>query len=166
MTAFSSELRRAMSIRKTSRPDVVKATGACSTLVKRWMEGVSYPDHGTVVVLADLLHWPTLVERSVADRTGRCEGCGGATFVTRGVERARFCGMTCRRRTHDRIRNGRRKQHSVGVVTRQRDVLRRAVAAFCQDCEPEGICRDEECRLRGVSPLPFIPLSQVSRRAA
>jgi transcriptional regulator with XRE-family HTH domain len=29
-----------------------------------------------------------------------------------------------------------------------------AVEAFCNGCEPDGICRDAECPLRPVSPLP------------
>lgn len=166
MTAFSAELKRAMTTRRMTRPDIVKATGACSTLAKRWIDGDAYPDHDTVVVLGEALHWPSLVARSIEDRTGTCVACGGPTFTTRGSRRPRFCGPVCTRRVADRVRNGRRKQHSLGVVTSQRDRLREAVEAFCRDCEPEGICRDEECRLRGVSPLPYIPLSKVTRRVA
>ena len=33
MTAFAADLRRALRYRDQTRPDLVKATGACSTLV-------------------------------------------------------------------------------------------------------------------------------------
>ena len=156
MTAFSAELRRACTRRQQSRPDLVRATGACSTLVKMWLDGTRYPDHPTVVALAEHLDWPTLVERSIADRTGTCEACGGPSFVTRGSVKARFCSPRCRRRISDRRRNGR-------VLVQDRKVLRYrleehedAVRAYCRSCEPEGLCRTAECPLRSVSPLPLV----------
>lgn len=36
-----------------------------------------------------------------------------------------------------------------------------AVEAFCNDCEPEGVCRDSDCPLRPVSPLPMSPAREV-----
>ena len=42
-----------------------------------------------------------------------------------------------------------------------------SVAAFCRSCEPvTRVCRDATCELRGVSPLPLIALSSVTRRSA
>lgn len=36
-----------------------------------------------------------------------------------------------------------------------------AVEAMCRSCEPEGLCRNEECPLRSVSPLPYVPMRDV-----
>lgn len=36
-----------------------------------------------------------------------------------------------------------------------RDRHMAAVEAFCNACEPEGVCRDADCPLRPVSPLPY-----------
>ncbi len=36
-----------------------------------------------------------------------------------------------------------------------------AVEAFCGSCEPEGVCRNAECPLRNVSPLPYSPMRDV-----
>lgn len=164
-TTFGHELRRALRARNQTRPDLVRATGACTTLVKKWIAGESYPDHPTVVLMADHLDWPQLVERSIADRTGTCEACDGPAFTTRGASPPRFCGTRCRRRALDRRRNGR-------VLTQDRKVLRYrleehqdAVRAYCFGCQPEAICRDAECALRPVSPLPFVALTQLRRSA-
>ena len=167
MTAFSAELRRAVTRRNATRADLYRHVGACSTSAKKWLDGTVYPDHGTVVALADLLHWPALVERSIADRSGTCEGCGRPTMATRGSRPPRYCGDRCIRRLTDRQRRDAKRVQVVGVVARERDRLREAVDAFCRDCTAgESICRDDECLLRPVSPLPWIPLSSVSRRAA
>lgn len=164
-TTFAHDLRRALRTRNQTRPDLVRLTGACSTLVKKWLEGASYPDHPTVVVLADHLDWPQLVERSIADRTGTCEACSGPAFTIRGSAPPRFCGTRCRRRASDRRKYGR-------VLTQDRKVLRyrleehvEAVRAYCRACEPEGLCRDDGCALRSVSPLPFVALVQLRRTA-
>lgn len=165
--SFPALLRQAMNRRKASRADIYGVTGSCSTSVKHWLDGTSYPDHGTVIVVAELLHWPSLVERSLADRSGTCEGCGNPTQATRGRHGPRYCGAVCLKRTRDRVANERRRTQKAGLWKRRAERAEEAVAAFCRDCTVgEGICRDDGCHLRGASPLPFIPLSKVSRRAA
>lgn len=159
--SIAAELRRAMDRRAVTRGDLTRSTGACSTLVKKWMDGTSYPDHGTVVALADLLDWPSLVARSVEDRTGTCEACDAPTFVTRGSVRARFCSMRCRRRASDRRANARTADQERKILRRSLAEHREAVAAMCKACEPEGLCRNRVCELRPVSILPFVPLSRV-----
>lgn len=166
MTTFHSELRRAVTARMATRPDLVRLTGACSTLVKRWLEGGVYPDHPTVIVLADHLDWPGLVELSVADRTGTCEACGGPTFTTRGSRKPRFCTSRCRRRVSDRVANGRRLTHDRKILRYRLEEHVEAVAAYCRECTgAEHVCRDEECALRPVSPLPLIRLAGLRKIA-
>ena len=46
---------------------------------------------------------------------------------------------------------------------RERSGMRKAIAAYCAGCEPEGTCRTPSCALRDFSPLPLI---QVGRRKA
>lgn len=163
MTAFHSELKRAMTRRQQTRADLVRATGSCTTLVKRWMVGEAYPDHPTVVTLADHLHWPALVERSLADRTGTCEACDAPTFVTRGTVKARFCGDRCRSRTRDRLLRARTGEQERKVLRYRLEEHQAAVRAFCSGCTlGEGLCRDAACVLRPVSPLPLVPLRRVA----
>jgi len=167
MTAFAAQLRTAMTKRGATRPDLCRATGACSTLVKRWIEGESYPDHPTVVLLADALDWPALVEASIAARTGECEACGGPAFTTRGGTPPRFCTARCRRRVSDRRKYGRK-------LTQDRKILRYrleehvdAVRAYCDACTgAEHVCRDDACPLRPVSPLPLVRLTGLRQRVA
>ena len=62
----------------------------------------------------------------------------------------------------DNPRREAEKELDVLVLTRQRDRLRSAVAAFCGACTlGENVCRNEGCELRPVSPLPL-----ARRRAA
>jgi hypothetical protein len=165
VTAFLTQLRAAMSRRGMVRADLCRATGADSTLARRWLAGESMPDHATVVVIAEWLHWPSLVALSIALRSGTCEGCGGPTLATRGRTPPRWCGSRCAMRASDRRRHERKRLQVIGVVTRERDRLRSAVDDWCHDCtDGEGICRDGACRFRDVSRLPFVPLTAVSRR--
>jgi hypothetical protein len=36
-----------------------------------------------------------------------------------------------------------------------------SVERMCRECEPEGICRNSDCPLRSVSPLPYVPMADV-----
>lgn len=144
------------------RADLVRVTGACSTLVKKWMAGTAYPDHDRVVIIADHFDWPSLVTRSIADRTGQCEACPAATFVTRGSVKARWCSPRCRRRAFDRVQYARTAQQDRKILRRSVAEHVEAVAAFCRACCPEGMCDRPKCELRSVSPLPLV----ARRRAA
>ena len=151
MTAFSAALRRAMGDRP--RSDLYRATGVCSTLAKRWLEGACTPDHEHVITIAEHLAAPELVALSIRLRTGTCEGCGGLTFVNRGTRRARFCGPRCRRRDMDRRRQRREGDQERKVLRLAVEEHRAAVLAHCLQCEPDRLCRDAGCALRPVSPL-------------
>lgn len=50
-------------------------------------------------------------------------------------------------------------------ISNRLNVHMAAVEAFCHGCEPEGLCRDNECPLRAVSPLPFVPMADVDQAA-
>jgi len=49
-----------------------------------------------------------------------------------------------------------RRRQRVDQQGRLLEDHRQAVEAMCRGCEPEGRCRDAECALRPVSPLPLI----------
>lgn len=163
MTAFPKQLRTAMTRRNASRADVYNAIGTTSSSVKHWLDGSAYPDHQFVIALAEYLHWPSLVAISIADRSGTCEaeGCGKPTMGTRGPTPPRYCGDRCIRRTRDRAQFDRKRLQVAGRWKRRAEEAEEAIARMCRGCEPEGVCRNEECELRSVSNLPFIPLSRV-----
>ena len=164
MTAFSSQLRTAMTRRNASRADVYHAVGSTSNSVKHWLAGTSYPDHPTVLLLAEFLHWPSLVDISIADRSGTCVAadCGKPTMATRGSVPPRYCSGRCINRTRDRAHHDRKQVQKAGLWKRRAEEAEEAIARMCGTCTlGEAICRDDACDLRDVSPLPFIPLSRV-----
>lgn len=91
-------------------------------------------------------------------RTRECEKCGASFIAIRSPD-ARYCARSnCRafqRQTTrlDRQRSGRQEvQRSATVSLR---LIEADVAAFCWECEPEGLCRTATCPLRRSSPLPL-----------
>jgi len=163
MTTFAQLLRTAMTRRNATRADVYRAVGTTSSSVKHWLDGSAYPDHEFVIRAAEYLSWPSLVARSIADRSGTCEACGRPTRGTRGPTPPRFCGDRCIRRTRDRREFDRKRIQHVGLWKRRAEEAEEAIARMCGACEPEGVCRDETCALRECSPIPLI---QLGRRAA
>lgn len=169
MTAFSTELKRAMTTRGMSQTGLAKRAAYGRSPLARIIAGETLPTPEVAERLAEALDWPGLLAKIVPSREGRCVLCD-APFVTapRGHSR-RYCSNRCKRAAHMRMaREGMRSR----ALTETRLTKKRladhqeAVAAFCRGCEPEGLCRDDECGLRPVSPLRFVALSRSSRRAA
>lgn len=46
----------------------------------------------------------------------------------------------------------------LSAIGRRVREIDRCVARFCKACEPDGICSNEGCELRPVSPLPLVAL--------
>ena len=74
------------------------------------------------------------------------------------------CGATYARRMK-RAYNERVSGRTLTMIRRKLEVYQAATTAFCKSCEPLGVCRNDGCELRGVSPLPFIPMSAATKRA-
>ena len=55
-----------------------------------------------------------------------------------------------------------RLDHIEDALGRQLQRYVAATVAMCQSCEPDAVCRQADCPLRAVSPLPLV----VSRRRA
>jgi hypothetical protein len=67
-------------------------------------------------------------------------------------QRRRRAGQTGDKRTAaaaiTRLRSG------LAIADERARLLQDAIGAMCRACEPEGVCRDEDCPLRPFSPLP------------
>jgi len=105
--------------------------------------------------------------------TRKCAICE-AEFVDNVIRRENSrryrmtCSDKCGRTWAHRVKkkgNDARGARNLTNMRRRLVAHQDAVGAFCRSCEPLSVCRDDECHLRTVSPLPFIPMSQATRRA-
>lgn len=145
--------------------------GYSSFMFDSWLHGRALPRLDRAIKLADALDWPALAEITRQGRTGVCqrEGCD-RTFVTEGGKSRMYCSPRCYKIAHEyglgyahaeRKKVGGAqaellKQAAEGRAARDElSELRRAVAAMCGECEPEGYCRTAACPLRVSSPLPL-----------
>lgn len=156
---FGAELARARKARGIGTRQIQDQVGVSRSTLRQYEAGYNLPSLNVATELAEALCCPRLVELIVAARTQRCPVCGGM-FVNRGTPQ-RYCSDRC---------HGVAQKKRVGVSTAHRaDVAERnlaealstigdfrtAVASMCVECEPEGFCRQPECPLRLVSPLPL-----------
>lgn len=156
---MAAELRRALAARGMSGKALGDAIGMSHSTVYDILRNDRVPTVQTAALMADALGWPNLVNIARRDRTKTCEVCG-TSFVDAGRNGvARCCGPTCQgTRYQRRVRGSIVADNLRGraeVAENRLDLHRRAVAAFCAGCEPESFCRDAECSLRPVSPLPL-----------
>lgn len=168
MTPFTQALRTAMG--KQQVKDVADAARIGRSTLSAARNSDKVPLLANVARLADVLMAPGLLELAVAMRTGTCPICG-ASFVDNSFHVARvYCGVACRRVAQARQQrplNERRNAITTRVAVNRLKAMQAAVDAHCSDCTlGEGICRDDGCHLRPVSPLPFVPLHKAGRRVA
>jgi hypothetical protein len=170
---FAAQLNAALRRRKVRPYHVYRAIGGgfSAYLFKAWQDGTAIPTMDKAVKLAEFLDWPSLLEITREARTGVCQrrGCGAA-FITEGGRTRKYCSARCRNLVHEydlRYSHAKRKKLgddqaeqlrlSRGHEATEAELVehRAAVAMFCRQCEPEGICQTPECALRPVSPLPL-----------
>lgn len=161
MSAFTAELKRAIHARGIRHQDLAAQAELSVSAVSSIVNGRTTPRHETAVRLADALDWNSLIAISRKVHEATCQLCE-KTFVSAAYNPhiTRYCSEECARSANTRNKAADHYE----TVRLERSKLRRMQAAindFCNGCEPEGLCRDNECPIRPHSPLPFIPLSKV-----
>lgn len=148
---FGAELSRAMRARDVTVGGLATAVGMSEGQLGLLRRGRSYPRLATALALSDALDWVPLGRLAREEHVFTCAACG-QPGTNESVGRPRmYCDDVC-------AALGRKKGINipdVGPDTRRLRVFSAAVAAMCRGCEPEGLCRDNDCSLRPVSPLPF-----------
>jgi hypothetical protein len=143
--SYAKVLREAMDRQGIGCTSLARATGMSRQSVRGYLIGACVPAPANAYRIAEALDNIALYGLAVRVRSGHCKGCG-VGIVSQGTARLRvWCNTTCR----DRWRRDRRG--------RSASPERRAIAAMCKSCEPEGACSTSTCPLRAWSPLPLRP---------
>lgn len=172
---FGAELRVAIDSRKTSIKALERTTGIDDNTIDSYLRGLNLPRTEKAAVLADTLRWPRLLSMVVEARTDRCQRTGCPLTFRNDTGRPRkYCSVACQRqaeamrtaatraRQAGQTGDGKRRYQEVAQLrsaVRIGDerllVLAEAIAAFCGECEPQGVCHEARCALRVASPLPL-----------
>lgn len=145
---FRARLTATMRKRDLRRHQVAEMIGVTPTMVGYWTQGRYLPSLEKADALATALDDGVLRDMVKAATWTRCLVC--PRQFARDRTRRLYCSIKCQRDYHKGVRGA--------PAT---DFRQKAIDEFCRGCEPEGLCRDEECALRAFSPLPFIPLHRV-----
>lgn len=157
--AFGKELARAIEVRYTTKAAVADTVGLAYSVIRHYIRGYGLPKVSTAQKLADALSWPKLVEVATAGRTAECRTCH-RPFIDEGTQKA-FCSNLCMIIDQKKNRgvDGRKRaaiaEGTMRLALVDLDTFKTAVGSFCRSCEPDGICRQSDCSLRSVSPLPL-----------
>lgn len=173
--AFGRELVKACRRRSVPLKELERVTGVGHTSLDNYRRGLILPKVEVARALAAALNWPHLAEMIVAARTFACArpGCRMIFRNDTGAPR-RYHNEMCRR-IAENLRQGQRHERSAGqtgsnssrafamrklkssvaIADEQTELLQGAIAAMCSSCEPDGICKLEDCPLRPFSPLPL-----------
>ena len=135
----------------------------------RWIWAVEAKKHAIsyemAARIAEALDSPQLMQAVTAMRTKTCLICGASYIDTTNTMRKEYCRSLCTRvdvQRKEREYQGQWKDRKVmkangeaRVFSRRYLDAKKAIDAYCRSCEPEGLCRTEDCPLRSQSPLPL-----------
>lgn len=151
---FGKEVRKARLAKGLSRRALALQLAIGESALWTYESGGNLPRIETAQRLASGLGAPILVEIVLESRTGACANCG-KTIVHKGGTNRRYCSSECQSIVQ-KIRDAKGTARDRAVAAeRRRDLQQACIDAMCRACEPEGLCRDEDCPLRMVSPLPL-----------
>lgn len=152
---FGKELIRAIAASGATKQDLARATGHREALIWAWTKGNHLPRIESAQKLASALNAPKLVQICVDGRKTNCVECGKVLVQASGPMK-RYCSSRCQN-IQFKLRHAKGSpRERVVSAERQLSVYTNAVQEMCFTCEPEGMCRDNGCPLRVVSPLPVM----------
>ena len=159
LSDFATELGKALEHNDMNVPELAVHCGVSSNAIYLWLRGIRRPTMAAAARAAEILNWPRLVTVSAKDRRRRCIVCNRQyVSLAKNPSHGRFCGTKCQQTWHARQQRGNRESIAFARLREHQA----AVEAMCRSCEPADlICRNNGCPLRGVSPLPFIPIAEV-----
>lgn len=142
-----------MTVRDVQGWPLAQASRIDLNYISTLRSGTRFPLPATAARIAQVLEWPALAELCIRLRARVCEVCGKEFVDNSRQLKARFCGKGCQSTSITRRKRG---SHGKLLVVLQHEMerAREAVGAFCRSCAPEGVCWNDQCELRPVSPLP------------
>lgn len=121
--------------------------------IQLWAKGQSLPTVETARRLDEILG-TELEQLIIESRRVECQnGCGRTVIVRGNAARTRYCSPSCAKQA-GKVRTGLMPKRD--TLLRRLGLHQEAVAAYCAECEPDGICRTATCPLRSVSPFPLL----------
>lgn len=161
--SFAAALRQAMTARGVTDSQLAERIGVDRTAIWAWRTGRRNPLGHYAVLLADALDADAITNIVSQMHRRVCARCGRSFIAQMNHPRYRFCRRSCQDLAsyRKRVAVGKRGERAARAEVRR---LHAVIAKMCRSCEPTGHCRDSECALRNVSPLPLIQLTR--RKAA
>lgn len=169
----TGQTKAALRQRGISASDLARAVGVIPDTMFRTLRGEQAGSIELWNRITEELGRPDLMEIVLKNFERTCRVCMATyyDYVIRrvGSKRERMtcskvCGDTWAKRAK-RTANERASGRDLTMMRRKVERYDAAVVAFCRSCEPLGVCRNEDCELRTISPLPFIPIAGLKRPA-
>jgi transcriptional regulator with XRE-family HTH domain len=145
---FRQRLRADLAARKLTQKELGTAIGIHQRSVSCYTTGSSFPSMSVAIRMSEALVDPDLMRivREARTQTCRLASCG-RPFILDGVATGAriFCTNECQRAS----KKG-------GKTARTYIPERKAIDAMCAECQPDGICQNNDCPLRWFSPYPYV----------
>lgn len=158
---FASELKMALERNNLSLPALAREVGIKYSRVHHWATGRSLPSIHIVQKICDVLGDEEIMRAAIKANTRKCLNCGTDYVQESSQGRSSLCSARCRRQSNRLLSKTGKSSVTMAEYVAE-DVYKKAVAAYCNGCQPAGICLTPECELRPISPLPLFSKSSAA----
>lgn len=157
--AFAEEFRRALDRNNATASSLAQQLSLSYHRVHHWYSGRSLPSYQTVTLIAGFLGDDELERAGIALNQRTCANCGVEYLQQSPQGRSFLCSKKCRQE-NERVRTKSGKSSVARTKYTAVDVYLSSLEKFCRGCEPGGVCKNSDCALRPVSPLPLFSKAQ------
>lgn len=151
---FASSLLAALERSNTNISELSSAIGIKYSRMHHWVSARSLPSIHVVQLISDYLGDDEIMRSAILVNTYRCANCNNDFLHESAKGTPHLCGSNCRLESR-RLKDKTGSSSVQSTKFSAENLYQKAVARFCNGCEPSGMCVTPECALRPVSPLPL-----------
>lgn len=156
---FAEELKKMLDRNGTTLAALAKDVDVKYSRLHHWATARSMPSIHIVQQICDFLGDEEIMKAALLANTRKCSNCGKDYIQESSQGKSFLCSSECRSQNR-RLRDKTGKSAVKSTEYIAENIYEKAIDAYCNGCQPAGICLTPECELRPVSPLPLFSASE------
>lgn len=156
---FAEEFKKMLDRNNTTAAIISRQLGIKYSRLHHWLTARSMPSIHIVQTICDHYGDEEIMKAALLANTRKCSNCSKDYVQESSQGKSFLCSAECRNQSRRLLdKTGKSSVKSVQYIAE--NLYEKAVDAYCNGCQPAGICLTPECELRPVSPLPLFSASE------
>jgi len=159
---FSGELKKALDRNNTTISELSRDAKIKYSRLHHWATARSMPSIHAAQRIADFLGDEEIMQAAILVNTRKCSNCSKDYVQESSQGKSLLCSAECRAQNRRLLdKTGTSTIQSIEFIPESK--YEKSISAYCNSCEPAGLCLTPECQLRSVSPLPLFSKTEARK---